>query len=376
MKTEQYKRAVGLFYSRDEAESAVRDLKGGGHDMDQVSVIAKDADQIAGHETTEKIGNKADEGATTGALTGGTLGGITGLLVGLGALAIPGLGPILLAGAEATAIATTLAGAGIGAAAGGLIGALIGLGIPEEKAKMYSDRVGRGSFLVMVTGTGSDIDRAATIMRQHGVEEFNIYDMPGAKVPAVTNVTNVDEDIRGRTDLDSVPKAKATVIPDVDEDIRARTDLGNVPKAKATAITDVDEDIRARTDLGDRDKIRLYEERLLVNKHRTKAGEVSIGKHVETETAEVAVPVKKERIVIERSNAVNATPVDSGTVDFTDAETIRLEAYEEKAKIQKEAFVREEVNIHKEIEQDTVNAQETIRHEELDIEADGDVIQR
>ena len=192
MKTKQYKRAAGLFYSRDEAESAVRDLKAGGYDMDQVSVIAKDADQVAGHETTEKIGNKADEGATTGALTGGTLGGITGLLVGLGALAIPGLGPILLAGAEATAIATTLAGAGIGAAAGGLIGALIGLGIPEEKAKIYSDRVGRGSFLVMVTGTGLEIDRAATIMRQHGVEEFDIYDMPGAKVPAVTNV---DEDI-------------------------------------------------------------------------------------------------------------------------------------------------------------------------------------
>jgi uncharacterized protein (TIGR02271 family) len=352
MKTKQYKRAAGLFYSRDEAESAVRDLKAGGYDMDQVSVIAKDADQVAGHETTEKIGNKADEGATTGALTGGTLGGITGLLVGLGALAIPGLGPILLAGAEATAIATTLAGAGIGAAAGSLIGALIGLGIPKEKAKIYSDRVGRGSFLVMVTGTGLEIDRAATIMRQHGVEEFDIYDMPGAKVPAVTNVTNVDEDIR------------------------ARTDLNNVPKARATAITDVDEDIRARTDLGDHDKIRLYEERLLVNKHRTKAGEVSIGKHVETETAEVAVPVKKERIVIERSNVVNTTPVDSSTVDFTDAETIRLEAYEEKAKIQKEAFVREEVNIHKEIEQDTVNAQETIRREELDIEADGDVIQR
>jgi uncharacterized protein (TIGR02271 family) len=376
MKTKQYKRAAGLFYSRDEAESAVRDLKAGGYDMDQVSVIAKDADRVAGHETTEKIGNKADEGATTGALTGGTLGGITGLLVGLGALAIPGLGPILLAGAEATAIATTLAGAGIGAAAGSLIGALIGLGIPEEKAKIYSDRVGRGSFLVMVTGTGLEIDRVATIMRQHGVEEFDIYDMPGAKVPAVTNVTDVDRDMRARTDLGNVPTAQATTITDVDEDIIARSDLGNVPTAQATAITDVDEDIRARTDLGDRDKIKLYEERLLVNKHRTKAGEVSIGKHVETETAEVAVPVKKERIVIERSNAVNTTPVDSGMVDFTDTETIRLEAYEEKAKIQKEAFVREEVNVHKEIEQDTINAQETIRREELDIEADGDVIQR
>ena len=127
----QYKRAAGLYYSRDEAEAAVRALKDAGFDMERVSVIAKGTDKVAGEETTEEIGNKADEGAATGALTGGALGGITGLLVGLGALAIPGIGPILLAGAEATAIATTLAGAGIGAAAGGLVGALIGLGIPE-----------------------------------------------------------------------------------------------------------------------------------------------------------------------------------------------------------------------------------------------------
>lgn len=126
-----YKRAAGLFYSRDEAEAAVSALRDAGYDMDRVSVIAKDADKLDGHETTEEIGNKADDGAATGAVTGGALGGITGLLIGLGTLAIPGIGPILLAGAEATAIATTLAGAGIGAAAGGLIGALIGLGIPE-----------------------------------------------------------------------------------------------------------------------------------------------------------------------------------------------------------------------------------------------------
>ena len=219
-----YKRAAGLFYSRDEAEGAVRALKQAGYDMDQVSVIAKDADKIGGHDTTEHAGNKADEGAATGALTGGALGGITGLLVGLGTLAIPGIGPILLAGAEATAIATTLAGAGIGAAAGGLIGALVGLGIPEEKAKVYSDRVGSGSFLVMVTGTGYEIDRAATIMRQHGVEEFDIYDMPGTQ---------------------------------------------------ATTVDRVDDDIRTRTDINDNDKIRLYEERLMVNKQRAKAGEVA-----------------------------------------------------------------------------------------------------
>ena len=91
-----YKRATGLFYSRDEAEAAVRELKDAGYDMDRVSIIARDADKIEGHETTEEFGNKADDGAATGAVTGGALGGITGLLIGLGTLAIPGIGPILL----------------------------------------------------------------------------------------------------------------------------------------------------------------------------------------------------------------------------------------------------------------------------------------
>lgn len=320
-----YKRAAGLYYSRDEAEAAVRALKDAGYDMDQVSVIAKDADKIAGHDTTEDVGNKADDGAAAGALTGGALGGITGLLVGLGTLAIPGIGPILLAGAEATAIATTLAGAGIGAAAGGLIGALIGLGIPEEKAKVYNDRVKGGSFLVMVTGNGYEIDRAATIMRNHGVEEFDIYDMPG------------------------------------------RT---------ATAVTDIDDDIRTRTDLDDTGKIRLYEERLMVNKQKAKAGEVAIGKRIETETASVAVPVERERVVIERTDAVNAQAVAPGTATFDGNDVARVEVYEETADINKQAFVREEVKVRKEVETDTVQARETIRREELDVQSDGDVIER
>lgn len=320
-----YKRAAGLFYSRDEAEAAVRALKDDGYDMDRVSVIARDADKIEGHETTEEIGNKADDGAATGALTGGALGGITGLLVGLGALAIPGIGPILLAGAEATAIATTLAGAGIGAAAGGLIGALIGLGIPEEKAKVYSERVKGGSFLVIVNGTAAEIARAESIMQRHGVEEFGIYDVPGAR---------------------------------------------------ATAVTDVDEDIRTRTDIADDDKIRLYEERLMVNKQRAKTGEVAIGKRVDTEEVNVAVPVEKERIVIERTDARTGTAVTPGTADFAEGTVASVDVYEEKANIGKQAFVREEVSVRKEVDQETVQASETVRREELEIDSDGDVIER
>jgi hypothetical protein len=174
-----YKRSVGLFYSRDEAERALRELKDDGFDMNRVNVIAKDADQVtqsAGVDTADHEGNNAAEGAGAGATSGAVLGGITGLLIGLGTLAIPGVGPIIVAGEAATTIATTLAGAGIGAAAGGIIGGLVGMGIPEDKAKVYSDRVGKGSYLLMVNGTSDDINRAETILHNSGIEEYDVYD--------------------------------------------------------------------------------------------------------------------------------------------------------------------------------------------------------
>ena len=179
------RRAVGTFSNRRDIEQALHELKNSGFSMDRVSVIAKDAEQrgdIAGTQTREQVGNKADEGAATGALSGGALGGITGLLVGLGTLAIPGIGPIMLAGATATTLATTLAGAGIGAVAGGLIGALVGLGIPEERARVYHQRVERGHYLVIVEGTDAEIARAEAIFNRYGIEEFGVYDYPNGQV--------------------------------------------------------------------------------------------------------------------------------------------------------------------------------------------------
>jgi hypothetical protein len=177
----RHKRAVGVFSTRRETEQALTELRTAGFDMNRVSVIAKDADskgEIAGIDVKDSTDNKADEGATKGALTGGALGGLTGLLVGLGLLAIPGIGPIMLAGAEATAIATTLAGTAIGATAGGLIGALAGLGIPEEEARAYSDRVARGDYLVLLNGTEEEVATAERILSRGGIQNWGIYDYP------------------------------------------------------------------------------------------------------------------------------------------------------------------------------------------------------
>lgn len=122
----------------------------------------------------------------------------------------------------------------------------------------------------------------------------------------------------------------------------------------------------------DHQTLKLYQERLIANKKRVKTGEVAIGKRVETETARVSVPVEKERVIVERT-----TPGDAGSVvapgeaSFREGEVAHLEIYEETADIQKQAFVREEVNVRKEVQHETVNASEQLRREELDVDAEG-----
>ena len=176
----QHRRAVGIFPSRPQTASALQALSDSGFAMGHVSVIAKDAERqnaIAGVKVSDETSNHADSGSAVGAVTGGVLGGVTGLLVGLGTLVIPGIGPALLAG-EAAAVMSTLVGGAAGAAAGGLVGALIGLGIPEDRAKHYHERVARGEYLVTLKGTEPEIARAERALKSAGIEDWGVYHMP------------------------------------------------------------------------------------------------------------------------------------------------------------------------------------------------------
>ncbi|MBD1883809.1 DUF2382 domain-containing protein [Microcoleus vaginatus] len=118
-------------------------------------------------------------------------------------------------------------------------------------------------------------------------------------------------------------------------------------------------------------KFRLYEERLVAEKSRHKAGEVAISKRVETETARVSIPTEKERVVIESITPENAGAPVTRDTPFQQEKVMRMEVYEETADIKKEAFVREEVNIRKEVETEIVEATETLRREELDVKTEG-----
>ncbi|PLR76880.1 hypothetical protein CU633_13315 [Bacillus sp. V3-13] len=161
---EQAKHIVGVYDTHEEAIRAVEDLKMQGYRSEEISVIGRNDDEV--DEVTEATGTKADEGLAAGAATGGALGGLAGLLAGVGALAIPGVGPIIAAGP----IAATLTGAAVGAGAGGLTGALIGMGIPEDEAGRYESEVKAGKILVLV-------DRESARMGRAGFDEADMRSM-------------------------------------------------------------------------------------------------------------------------------------------------------------------------------------------------------
>ena len=138
------KTIVGVYRSDKEAIEAIEDLIKTGYDRSEISVIGKDINHV--DSITEETGTTAGDTAATGAITGGALGGATGLLAGLGALAIPGIGPIIAAGPIAASMMGALTGAGLG----GLTGALIGLGISDDDAKYYKESVEAGKILVLV----------------------------------------------------------------------------------------------------------------------------------------------------------------------------------------------------------------------------------
>ncbi|HEY9729152.1 MAG TPA: general stress protein [Chroococcales cyanobacterium] len=185
-----YRRAIGVFARRRDAEYALDELRASGFPMNNISVVAKDSergDHISGVDLSDRVGNEADTGAAVGAVTGTAGGMLAGLLTGLGLLAIPGLGPVIAAGTVGTTLVTTLAGGGIGALSGSLIGALAGLGIPEDRARVYSDRLSAGDFMVIVDGIPDEIARAeAVLLRNRGIEEWGIFDVKEDRTRNVT----------------------------------------------------------------------------------------------------------------------------------------------------------------------------------------------
>jgi len=156
-----------LVKTQPQAEEVARQLKAAGFSSDDISVLFPDKE--TSRDFAHEQRTKAPEGAATGAATGGVVGGALGWLAGIGALSIPGLGPLIAAGP----IMGALSGAAVGASVGGLAGALVGLGMPEYEAKRYEGKIRDGNILFSVhTDDGNQRARAKEIFERCGGEDI------------------------------------------------------------------------------------------------------------------------------------------------------------------------------------------------------------
>jgi hypothetical protein len=158
-----------IYSSRAGAERAVSGLINAGFAAADISVLLPE--NLGERKIATEKNTKAPEGAAAGAGTGAVLGGALGLLAGIGALAIPGVGPLIAAGP----IMATLAGIGAGGAVGGFAGVLVGAGIPEFEAKRYAGIVekGGGILLSVHCATSDKIDRAKHALKATGGEDIS-----------------------------------------------------------------------------------------------------------------------------------------------------------------------------------------------------------
>jgi hypothetical protein len=95
---------------------------------------------------------------------------MAGVLIGVGAMLLPGVGPILAVGPVAAALAGVVTGAVTGAVTGGLAGALIDAGVETDAAHYYDELVKAGGVLITVSTDDQHYGLARDVLERHGAD--------------------------------------------------------------------------------------------------------------------------------------------------------------------------------------------------------------
>lgn len=162
---------LGIVDSHATANQLIDALQRKGFEPRDFSIIVRDTVVKTAHP------NGVASAAVTGATTGATLGALAGLLVGIGAIAVPGVGALLIGGPIAAALgltgaaAATVSGAVTGALAGGLVGGLVDLGVPEDEAKAYEERLREGGVLVAVSTVATNEDMVRQVFAEFKADQ-------------------------------------------------------------------------------------------------------------------------------------------------------------------------------------------------------------
>jgi uncharacterized protein (TIGR02271 family) len=316
------KTVIGTYSTLETAQAVVNDLVNAGFSRNAISIIASDPDkkyaQYVDHDTSA-------DGTAAGAGIGAVIGGLGGLLLGLGALAIPGIGPVIAAGP----LVATLAGAGVGAVTGGIIGALVDMGVPKESAEVYAESVRRGNVLVTAQVPDNQVDQASRIMQRSGL----------------IDIEHEAQDWRSNGWKGFDTKAAP---------MRNTTTRGAPTK---TTVTNGNPAINT---------YQVVEENLQVGKRQVETGGVRVTSNVSEVPVEEEVKLRQEHVNVERRPVDR--PATAADLNAFKEGTIEVRETQEQPVISKEARVVEEVRVTKDVEEHTEKVRDTVRRTDVDVE--------
>ena len=164
---------VAIYATHTEAESSIKELQRAGYDLKKLSIVGRDFhsdEQVTGYYNT---GDRMKYWGKLGAFWGG----IWGLLLGAAFFAIPGVGPVLVAGPLVTWIVGALEGAIVVGGVSALGAGLYSIGIPQDSVLKYDTAIKGGKFLVLAHGTADEVTRAQDILRTTHPSEFATHEL-------------------------------------------------------------------------------------------------------------------------------------------------------------------------------------------------------
>jgi hypothetical protein len=168
----QHTVAVAVFKSHHDAEQAVKAFQNAGYDMKKLSIVGQDyysQEHAVGYYNT---GSRMKAWGILGAFWGG----IFGLLCGWALFVVPGIGPVLIAGPFVTSLVAALESAALVGGLSALGAALYSLGIPRNSVLKYETQIRAGKYLLLMTGTTEEIERAEKeILKYSTPEEFALH---------------------------------------------------------------------------------------------------------------------------------------------------------------------------------------------------------
>ena len=162
---------VAIYNTHEQAERAIKELQEAGVDMKSLSIAARNT-----HTDEHVVGyyNAGDRMKYWGKV-GAFWGGFWGLLFGSAAFAIPGIGPILIAGPLVGWIIAGLEGAAVVGGVSAVGAGLVSIGIPKDCVLKYDVALKTDKYVLVVHGTPEEVTNAKDIIEGTEHSSYTVH---------------------------------------------------------------------------------------------------------------------------------------------------------------------------------------------------------